>query len=656
MSALIARARELPGTPLLLGWATWSALAAAELTLLALSIPHQAHGLSGLLPILFALTWMVVGGLLFWRNPDKPIALCAGVFLVAFPLMFTNIAATAGPIIGGALDLLGSTSLLLFLYVFPDGRFVPRWTRWVLLGFALYLLLRAAIPEAALARFSVVDAVVFVSAVLSTIAVQVYRYRHVSSAPEREQTRLVVYGASVALSAFVVLIAADQAGAFGRRAHAEPLIDTVLYAVLLLIPASLAAAILRYRLWDVDLLINRTLVHGTATLILLGVYMGAVLAVTTLIKGVGWIPVSVLTVGLIALLFQPLHRILQGWVNRLMYGERDNPYAVLTQLGRHLQSALAPDATLTGIVETVASTLRLPYVGIELAVSDAASEVVAASGSPAGAQARWPLVYGREELGYVVACPRRGDVFSAADSHLLADLASQAGAAVQAVRLTQGLQRAREQLVIAREEERRRLRRDLHDELGATLGALTVKAGAARLMLDTDPDAVREIIDEIEAELKASVREIRRLVYGLRPPVLDERGLVAAIEESAAQYHATGLSVQLTVEPDRALPPLPAALELAAFRIAQEALTNVARHAGARHCYVRLHYASDDPRRLDVEVSDDGVGLAPGRRIGVGLASMRERAAEVGGSCAIENNPVGGTTIKASLPLRPGGT
>lgn len=661
-SAVMAGSDRWHRISALAGQFCWAALAITGVGLVAGAVLRQSHDPAAPLTAVFNLSWMSVGALILWRKPNERIALSAAFFLVAFPLMFTGAAASAlpgWPLVDSSLTFLGSASLLLFLYLFPDGRFTPGWTRWLWLGCAVYLAGRAVLwgplPDFG-GRSLLLDNAAFLSCNLSAVAVQVYRYRRVSSGVEREQTQVVVYGISVALAGCLAVVALGQAGVFGPAVRADRLATPVLYALVLVIPVSLMAAILRYRLWNIELLINRTLVHGALLLVLLGVYLGVVTAVTALVKGLSWLPVSVLTVGLIALIFQPLHQRFQRIVNHLMYGERDDPYVVLARLGQQVHSTVAPQAVLTGIVTTVAAALRLPYVAIELEDPDSPPLMAAASGSPAGSPSSWSLEYQHERIGRLLACPRRGDSFGAADVRLLADLASQAGVAVHAGRLTGALQQARERLVIAREEERRRLRRDLHDELGATLGALTIKAGAARSFVDTDPSAARKVIREIEQELTLAVSDIRRLVYGLRPPVLDERGLVAAIQDCAEQQPA-GLAVQLAVEPEGSLPRLQAAVELAAFRIAQEALTNAGRHSHARRCCIRLTLegAVTGGRVLEVVIADDGVGLAGQRRQGVGLASMRERAAELGGTCTVENGPAGGVRVTASLPVTGGG-
>jgi signal transduction histidine kinase len=216
------------------------------------------------------------------------------------------------------------------------------------------------------------------------------------------------------------------------------------------------------------------------------------------------------------------------------------------------------------------------------------------------------------------------------------------------VRLTADLQRSRQRLVSAREEERRRLRRDLHDGLGPTLAALGLKLETARNRLRPDPQADALLADLAE-RTQAAVADIRRLVYALRPQALDELGLVGALRQVASGAPALrsgGRGVELEA-PDR-LPPLPAAVEVATYRIAQEALTNVVRHSYAQTCTIRLQLAGGG---LRLSIDDDGTGLPADRRVGVGLTSMRERAEELGGTFGIEPRPGGGTCVQVLLPL-----
>jgi len=339
-----------------------------------------------------------------------------------------------------------------------------------------------------------------------------------------------------------------------------------------------------------------------------------------------------------------------------MFGERDNPYAVLSRLGRRLEAALAPEAVLPTIVETVAHALKLPAVAIAIKEDDRLTAGVE-YGISVGAQITWPLVYQSELVGELRVSPRApNEPLSEADKRLLADIAHQTGIAVHATRLTADLQRSRARLVTAREEERRRMRRDLHDGIGPTLAGMTLQVGAIRNLLTTDTAAADRMLSELGREIESAVGDIRRLVYALRPPALDELGLVAALRAHAAHYQLQGSGEEaasdepkllVTIEAPPDLQPLPAAVEVAAYRIACEAITNAARHADARTCHVTL--ALDTALR--VEIRDDGIGLAPERRVGIGLVSMRERAEELGGTCMIASAPGEGVRILAILPL-----
>ncbi len=418
------------------------------------------------------------------------------------------------------------------------------------------------------------------------------------------------------------------------------------YLLMLLVPLAFGMAILRARLYEIDSLINRALVYGALTTCVAGLYVLVVGYVGTLVRLENNLPISLVATGLGAVLFQPLRERLQRGANRLMYGDRDEPYTAISRLGRRLETALAPEATLPAIVQTVREALKLPYVAIAVD-QDGRCATAASSGTPVPDTLALPLVYQGETLGQLILGPRApGAGWSAADRRLLADLGRQAGTAVHAIRLTLELQHARARLVTAREEERR-LRRDLHDGLGPVMAALALQADTARELVRDDPDTAVELLDDLtgQAQAQAAVVDIRRLVHGLRPPALDDLGLVAALRVYAQSVARGGLDV--VIEAPDPFPQLPAAAEVAAYRIAQEAVTNVVRHARAGRCLIRLAVAD----ALLVEVADDGMGIPADRQTGVGLQSMRERAAELGGSCRIEALPDGGTVVRAVLPI-----
>jgi len=611
--------------------------------------------------VVFVLGFAVVAGVIFWRKSDDWLALFVSLFL----LMFGANTVTAVPVPPTTpatgylaykiIQNLVFISAPLFFFLFPDGQFVPRWTRPLAAGWIVFGLIK----EWLLISAPLGDLMVLGLLGLGALA-QIYRYRRVSDAIQRQQTKWVVFGFALTFLVFtgVQLLFAiipwlRQPGATLYRLPAL----TVILLSLLILPLTIGIAILRYRLWDIDVLINRTLVYAALSASVVGLYVLVVGFLGELFRTSGNLAISVLATGLVALLFQPLRSRLQHGVNRLMYGERDDPYAVLSRLGQRLEATLAPEAILPTIVATVKESLKLPYAAIALKHADADEfAVAAASGIPVDDVLRLPLVYQNETVGQLLLAPRApGEAFSIADKRLLDDLAHQAGVAVHAVRLTTDLQRlaadlqrSRESLVTTREEERRRLRRDLHDGLGPTLASLAQRLDTARILVPRDPEAAVALLGDLQAQVKSTITDIRRLVYALRPPALDELGLVSAIREHAAHYNESN-SLRVSLEAPEPVPPLSAAVEVAAYRIVLEALTNVARHAHAQTCRIRLLLADG----LCLEITDDGDGLPTDCRTGVGLTAMRERAVELGGECRIESGPMRGTRVWARLPLPP---
>lgn len=415
-------------------------------------------------------------------------------------------------------------------------------------------------------------------------------------------------------------------------------------------PLCTTIAILRYRLFDIDIIINRALVYGTLTTLVIGLYVFVVGYLGAIFRTETNLGISLAATGLVAVLFQPLRDRLQRGVNRLMYGQRDEPVAVLSQLGARLEATLAPNEILPGLVDTVTQTLKLPYAAIALQVGDQL-KVQAEHGQTPGLLETFPLIYQGQTIGQLrVAHRGPGEAFNPADRLLLTNIAQQAGAVAHAVQLTAALQQSRQQLVTAREEERRRLRRDLHDGLGPQLASQTLTLNAIGKLLERDPATARELLDHLQTQSQAAIEDIRRLVYALRPPALDELGLVAALREGARQYEQTGGCIEITADP-QPLPVLPAAVEVAIYRIAQEAITNVVRHTEAKQCRVGI---TVQDHHLNLTVADDGPGFPPEFHFGVGLNSMRERAEELGGRIRFDNQPQGGACVQIWLPL-PGG-
>jgi hypothetical protein len=346
---------------------------------------------------------------------------------------------------------LGTLCFFLFFLVFPGGRFVPRWTRWVLVVTLLYWGYNEFFPISAFNPFytyQVLGALVLLGLSVSIIVVQTYRYRRVSSPTQRQQTKWVVYGIAVGGGGYLVLFTLPlffpslfQTGSLGGLIQ-----WTAGYGFILLIPLSFGFAVLRARLWEIDLIINRTLVYGILTICVVGVYVLVVGALGALIGTSGNLVISLLATGLVAVLFQPLRAWVQREVNRMLYGQRDEPYTVITQLSQRLEAQLSPDAVLSTIVETVAQALKLPYVAILLKQEDT-FRLAASAGELVGEPLVLPLVYQKETIGHLQLCPRTpGEPFTPADRRLLAELARQAGLAAHAIQLTADLQRSHEQL------------------------------------------------------------------------------------------------------------------------------------------------------------------------------------------------------------------
>lgn len=645
----------------------------------ALSQPSAANlanlaslGLTPAFYAAFSLTWEIViaasfaltGLIIFRRCGGERIALLTSLILVVFGVGNGTFTPAIHSLIGvnpvldlivRAIEFLAWYGFALFFYLFPDGRFVPGWTRWLAAVQLPVFVLWNFAPETPFAPlnwpawlFGPVIGAFWASWIVS----QAHRYRRVSNAVQRQQTRWVVLAgmiviATVLMTSLLGLLVPGFSILSENQGTPEAMrymfVTWAFGSVLVLLPVGIAFSILRHRLWDIDFFINRALVYGGLTLIVVISYAGIVGVLGGALNEptIGW--ASLLTTGLVAVAFQPLRARLQGAVDHLMFGERDDPYAVLSGLRQRSELVVAPHAVLPAIADTVARSLKLPYVAIEL---DEQTAATSGGVPPHGRTESFPLTFQGSVLGRLVVAPRGPmEALSTAERRLLADIALQAGIAAYAVRLTSALQGARERLVTAREEERRRLRRDLHDGLGPRLAAQTLALEAALDCLDGDPAQARPLLSGAVADSQEIIAELRRLVYGLRPPALDELGLLAAIREQAVQCQLKGL--QIAIVAPGTLPEMPAAIEVAAYRIAQEALTNIVRHANATHGRVTLTVDGD----LRLEIGDDGAGLAAGSRMGVGMSSMRERAEEVGGTLTIESSPRSGVLVSATLPL-----
>jgi two-component system, NarL family, sensor kinase len=473
---------------------------------------------------------------------------------------------------------------ILLPMIFPTGRFLsPAWRRVTLAGLlTLSLILAAAafspnfrqpnaigvayplaspfgisgLPDWWHNAFVPSQTLLLIALSLAGIAAIIIRLWR-SRGIERQQMKWLAYFLGSVIS--VQLLVFELPGMAYPQIFETIWYDLVITATLLGYPLTIGIAIFRYRLYDIDLIINRTLVYGGLTVGVVAGYAAIVGGLSLLLHDQQNVVSAILATVVIALIFQPLRERLQKGVNRLMFGERDDPYAVLATLSRQLQASALPDQILPTIAATICRTLKLPYAMISIQRTDGKRQIVATGGQPAQITAEWPLQFHGEIVGWLAVAPRSpGEPFTPNEQRLLADIAAQSGAVAASVRLTGALQAARERLVLAREEERRRIRRDLHDELGPTLASQTLRLDTAIDMLDAQPDKAAELLTTIKARNQAIVAEIRRLVHELRPPALDELGLVSALRAAVRQLGATSPQINFFRTPDP-LPGLPAA-------------------------------------------------------------------------------------------------
>jgi signal transduction histidine kinase len=639
--------------------------------------------------VLSAVAFAVLGAFIFIYQANNRIGwLCCWIALGMVTTVMAIIgipcgAASSQPPPGLALITwakysFGAFSLLLPLFIllpllFPNGRFLSRrWAWTTAVGVALLFIAGCALsvvpdfrqengygfhveldnpfgidrlPGWWYPTFRSAMLLVTCAICLMAIASMVVRLRR-SAGDERQQMKWLAYFLFTAVT--IQLLIFELPGGFLYPEIFHTIwYDLMMLVVLIGFPVTIGIAIFKYRLYDVDIIINRTLVYGALTVIVVAAYVLMVAGSSRLLHNENDLLASLVATGIIAVLFHPLRSWLQGIVNRWLYGERDDPAGVLTRLTSQLEAANSGSELLDGLVETIASSLKLPYVALWLFEEDSNLELVASAGEQAAHVEHLPLMHQQETIGRLdVALRSPGEPLSAADRRLLAAIARLTATTARTIQLTDQVQEARVRTVSAREEERRRLRRDLHDGLGPVLASQGLKLAAARQLVRAKPEVAEGLLDEVMSQSENTVAEVRRLVYALRPPTLDELGLVEAIREHV-EVAGANAGLQIVVDAPQELPEIPAAIEVAAFRIVQEALNNVIRHAQARHCIISV--ATNGA--LQIHVQDDGVGLPAQTRSGVGLQSMHERATEVGGVCKVENGEQGGVTVRLSLPL-----
>lgn len=547
--------------------------------------------------------------------------------------------------------------LALIAYVLPTGRPLSRaWERWIRVGIggALLFLVGAAgdrtgfedqhegqpppvtwLPEPVSDLLGLVGLVLVVALLCGSALAVRTRLRN-ASGDERLALLWLVWGA-LTIPAGLLCVWADHFLLGGQAWF--PI--AVLIVVSLALPAAIAVAVLRHHLFDIQLLLSRTLTYAALGVGVVGLYAGVMLAAGWLgSEWVGAAPLGgsvtvggLMAVAVVAVALNPAQSWLRRRIERWVYGYRSQPHQALRLLAERADAA-EPDALVPAVTTAVAEALKVERVWVDDGPTHQDERAV-----------RIALEHRGENVGNLAVEVPSGRRLSPADLALLRDLARYAAVLVRSERQRDELRESRSRIVAGREEERRRLRRDLHDGVGPSLAAIVLTLNAAESQIPGGERA--SLVAQAREEVREAITELRRLVDDLRPPAIDEVGLLAAIRQRAA---ALSGDVLIEVTGPEPMPPLPAAVEVAAFRIASEAMANVARHAGATRCRVELEVNG----RFELSIADNGRGAEVGRQTttrGTGWVSMRERAAELGGSCTISSGPEGGLVVRARVPV-----
>ena len=635
-----------------------------------LSVQGFALYMAGVQAI-FGVVCLAAAATVWWQLPAQPFPRFVAVLLVlcsaASPPNLQALVATFPAIepLARLAQVLFLVGLITFPFLFPTGHFVPRWTR------APIVVLLAAIVGLSIGLGGSLSdppdpiGALMLLGFVGGLAAMAYRYTRRSDSIARQQTKWVVASGAVVLVVTVLDVVLlplvpSPVPAELRSTPYDPISVTVMSVAYALLPVSICLAILRYRLWDIDSVINRALVYAILSAGLLGLYALVVTATSAVAQAATSGAAPLIATLLVAICVQPLHTRVQRFVNRVLYGDRDEPYRALARLGQQLESTLTPNAVLPTIVRGITEALRVPYAALEVRGGDGVV-LSAATGTPTEPRLRLSMSFQNETMGELIISPRApGEPFSTGDRSLLQDLARQAGVAAHAVLLAADLERSRLRLVMSREDARRRLGSDLHDGLGHRLAGLLRSTERISGLVVADPPVAKLALDELTQHTRAAIHEVRELAHQLHPPELELFGLVGALREQAERYASPTVGgLRVSVEAPSELVSLPPAVESAAYLIACEALTNVERHSGAGRCCVRVSLApptADDDLDLygpasvlQVEVIDDGRGLDAGGT-GLGLASMRQRAAELGGRCWVTAAQPHGTRVCVRLP------
>ncbi|MDP9329958.1 MAG: GAF domain-containing sensor histidine kinase [Actinomycetota bacterium] len=560
-------------------------------------------------------------------------------------------------------------------WIFPEGRFLSRrWRAGMVVACAIAavpMVLNALLPRltvfagfdnpvgldepwlpgAANASIGLMLPVLVGGAGAATV-----RFRRRSPGDERQQIKwllLAVMAIALVLVYYGIILATGTDPDQGFAAWSEYLA----IASFLAVPISVAFGVLKYRLYDIDVVINKAVVYAVLAVFITVLYAAFVVGFGAVIGSAGGTLLSAVAAAIVAIAFQPARRGAQRLANRLVYGERATPYEVLAQLGDRLAGEYAADDVLDRIAAALAGGIGADLVIVWL---NSGGELRPAAVWPRGAPAApiaasaaaltatedgvrpFPVRHQGEMLGAIGVHKPPSDPVTPADEKLVGDLAAQAGLVLRNAHLIEDLRASRRRLVTAQDEERRRLERDIHDGAQQQLVALTIKARLAEQMIDRDPAKARDLVAQIGAETTGTLEDLRDLARGIYPPLLADKGLATALEAQGRKA-----AVPVAVEAD-GIGRLDRDVEAGVYFCVLEAFNNVAKYADASHVDVRLWWQDGE---VVFEVRDDGVGFNPATRgYGTGLRGMADRLEALSGTLEVQSAPGTGTKILGRVP------
>jgi signal transduction histidine kinase len=648
----------------------------------------------------------VIGYLMATRRPDNSLSwimlgIGAAIGLGAFLGSYAGWAVHGGA--GGAhLGLIAESlnnpmwvpvvglPVTFLLLLFPDGHLPsPRW-RWFarILGASLVIMFLTIVlgpgkfgdEAGAFANFRnplgveslrpVLAVAIFALAmlpigVIGSLVALVQRFRR-SSGIERLQLRWLVTAATIVGVLYTVALLIGMAGSWGVN---QPGWMTVLQNVAVfsfgLIPIAIGVSVLRYHLFDIDVVINRALLVGALAVFITIVYVAVVVGVGALVGSRADPILSAAAAAIVALAFQPVRKRAQRFADRLVYGERAAPYEVLSEFSERLGNAYANEDLLPRMARALAGGTGALRADVWVRIGDQlvsegrwpqdaeALSPIAATEEGAGVvtatEMREPIRHQGELLGALSIVKRPGESITPTEDKLVRDLAAQAGLVMRNVALTgqlmdhvEQLRASRQRLVHAQDEERRKLERNLHDGAQQQLVALSVKLRLAEGLVDRDSEKTKSMLADLQTETTQAIEDLRDLARGIYPPLLADKGLVAALEAQARKG-----SIATSVEAEN-VSRYPQQVEAAVYFCALEALNNVAKYSGADNAEVRLAQTNGD---LTFEVSDDGAGFDSTKTsYGTGLRGMADRVEAIGGVLEIRSAPGEGTSVTGRIP------